>query len=94
MARARAKKSSIVIKIVLIAMAAYLLYVFIGLQIRINEKKAQAKGYETQIADITAENKRLKGILDADIDKEYIEKVARDMGYVGSDEKVYESITD
>ena len=72
----------------------YLLYVFIGLQVKINAKKQQINDYNTKIAEITSENERLTGILDAEIDEEYVEKVARDMGYVNQDEKVYESISD
>ena len=72
----------------------YLLYVFIVLQVKINAKKQQINDYNTKIAEITSENERLTGILDAEIDEEYVEKDARDMGYVKQDEKVYESISD
>lgn len=87
---ARAKKTNIMIKIVLAAAVVYLLYVFIGLQVKINAKKQQINEQDTKISEIKAENERLTGILDSEIDEEYVEKVARDMGYVNSDEKVYE----
>ena len=91
---ARTKKTSLIIKIVLVLAIVYLLYVFIGLQIKINAKKQQINEYDEKIGEITSENERLAGILDAEIDEEYVEKVARDLGYVNQDEKVYESITD
>ena len=91
---ARTKKPSLIIKAVLAIAVVYLLYVFIGLQVKINAKKQQINDYNTKIAEITSENERLTGILDAEIDEEYVEKVARDMGYVNQDEKVYESISD
>ncbi|GEM_PF-3317262 len=91
---ARTKKTSLIIKAVLAIAVVYLLYVFIGLQVKINAKKQQINDYNTKIAEITSENERLTGILDAEIDEEYVEKVARDMGYVNQDEKVYESISD
>lgn len=91
---ARTKKTSLIIKVVLAIAVVYLLYVFIGLQVKINAKKQQINDYNTRIAEITSENERLTGILDAEIDEEYVEKVARDMGYVNQDEKVYESISD
>lgn len=87
---ARAKKTNIMIKIVLAAAVVYLLYVFIGLQVKINAKKQQINEQDARISEIKAENERLTGILDSEIDEEYVEKVARDMGYVNSDEKVYE----
>ena len=90
---ARTKKTSLIIKAVLAIAVVYLLYVFIGLQVKINAKKQQINDYNTKIAEITSENERLTGILDAEIDEEYVEKVARDMGYVNQDEKVYESIS-
>ena len=91
---ARTKKTSLIIKAVFAIAVVYLLYVFIGLQVKINAKKQQINDYNTKIAEITSENERLTGILDAEIDEEYVEKVARDMGYVNQDEKVYESISD
>ena len=91
---ARTKKTILIIKAVLAIAVVYLLYVFIGLQVKINAKKQQINDYNTKIAEITSENERLTGILDAEIDEEYVEKVARDMGYVNQDEKVYESISD
>lgn len=91
---ARTKKTSLIIKAVLAIAVVYLLYVFIGLQVKINAKKQQINDYNTKIAEITSENERLTGILDAEIDEEYVEKVARDMGYANQDEKVYESISD
>ncbi len=91
---ARTKKTNLIIKLVLAAAAVYLLYIFVGLQIKINTKKQQISQSETQIAQASEEHERLTGILDADIDEEYVEKVARDMGYVNQDEKVYESIED
>ena len=91
---ARTKKTNLIIKLVLAAAAAYLLYVFVGLQVKINTKKQQISESDAQIAQASEEHERLSGILDAEIDEEYVEKVARDMGYVNQDEKVYESIED
>lgn len=91
---ARTKRTSFMIKLILTAAVVYLLYVFIGLQVKINAKKQQLNDYDTSISEVTADNERLTGILDSEIDEEYVEKVARDMGYVNPDEKVYENITD
>lgn len=61
---------------------------------KISEKKEQLSELDMQISAKTAENEELNSILEAEVDREYVEKIARDLGYVNSDEKVYESITD
>lgn len=94
MARTQRKGTSLLIKILFAVLIVYLLYIFIGLQVKINDKKQQLSDLDTQISTKTAENEELSGILDAEVDTKYVEKVARDLGYVNSDEKVYESITD
>lgn len=91
---AKTKRTSFILKIVLVAAVLYLLYVFIGLQIKINEKKKVLNGYKEDIVLAQTENQKLSDVLDAQIDEAYVEKVARDMGYVMSDEKVYQSVTD
>lgn len=92
---ARTKRStSILLRILLIALAVYLLYLFVTLQVKINAKKNEISGLDTQISAMAAEKQQLTDILHAEVNKEYVEKVARDLGYVNSDEKVYESITD
>ena len=56
--------------------------------------KNDKKKIDNDIVAAQTENQKLSDILDAQIDEAYVEKVARDMGYVMSDEKVYQSITD
>ena len=94
MAKAVSKGSSILVKIILVALIVYLLYVFIGLQIKINDKKAQKNDLNEQISIQATENERLTNVLDAEVDDSYVEKVARELGYVNADEKVYQSITE
>ena len=93
MAKTAAKKSSVIVKLALAAVMVYLLYTFIGLQIKINEKKSGNNKLDEQISEAKTDNERLTGILDAQIDDKYVEKIARDRGYVNADEKVYESVT-
>lgn len=94
MARAKTKGTSILIKIVFAILIVYLLYIFIGLQVKINEKKDQINDLDIQISNKTSEKEQLTSILGAEVDAEYVEKIARDLGYVNSDEKVYDSIID
>ena len=94
MARTKRRGNSLLIKIVFALLVVYLLYIFIGLQVKINEKKSQISDLDIQISSKTTENEQLTDILEAEVDNEYVEKVARDLGYVNSDEKIYEGITD
>lgn len=94
MAKPISKGSSVLIKIILVAVIVYLLYVFIGLQVKINDKKAQIDGINEQISVKTTEKERLTSVLDAEVDADYVEKVARELGYVNADEKVYDSISE
>ena len=94
MAKSTKKSTSFLVKIVFALVIIYLLYVFIGLQVQINEKKDQINNLDIQISNKATENQQLSDILDAEVDSEYVEKVARDLGYVNSDEKIYQSITD
>ena len=94
MARAKTKGTSILIKIVFAILIVYLLYIFVGLQVKINEKKDQISDLDIQISNKTSEKEQLTSILGAEVDAEYVEKIARDLGYVNSDEKVYDSIID
>lgn len=94
MATTRRKGTNLIVKIVFALLVVYLLYIFIGLQVKINAKKEQLNELDMQISAKAAHNEELNSILEAEVDTEYVEKIARDLGYVNSDEKVYESITD
>lgn len=94
MAKVRKRSTSLLLKILFFVVIAYLLYIFIGLQGQIAEKKREIKDLDLKISAKVAENEELSGILEAEVDTEYVEKIARELGYINSDEKVYESITD
>lgn len=84
-----------IVNIALTLFAIYLLYLFVGTCIKINQKKATISDQSIQISSKTTEKEQLKNTLEAEIDLEYIEKIAREKGgYVNPDEKVYETITD
>jgi len=94
LARASSKRTSGIIKIAFVILAIYLLYILIGLKIDINAKKEELAMLDAKVMSQTAEGERLQSILDAEVDLDYIEENARKLGFVNSDEKVYESITD
>lgn len=92
-AKIKSKGTSLFVKIVFSVVIIYLLYVSADLCIKISEKKGHNKELKAQISIATIENQQLENTKNAEMDDEYIERVAREHGYVSSDEKVYQSIS-
>ncbi|MBQ8605599.1 MAG: septum formation initiator family protein [Clostridia bacterium] len=67
---------------------------FIGTSIQINEKKATINDQSALLSVKATKQEELKSVLEGEFDNEYVEKVARSLGFVNSDEKVYEYIDD
>lgn len=93
MAKIKSRRSNLFVNIVLVAAIIYLLFVFINIQVKISDKKSKDRELDTQISLKLDEQEQLQSTLDAPMDEEYAEKVAREHGYVSSDEKVYESVS-
>ncbi|MBQ7035583.1 MAG: hypothetical protein IJN34_07595 [Clostridia bacterium] len=61
---------------------------------QIQEKKAELSDVQQKISAQAVMNEQLNDILNAEVDSEYVESVARDLGYGSVGELVYENITD
>ncbi len=99
--RAKAQKARRInpaVKALLVIGALYLvgnlLVTAIKLQVQTNEKKAELQEVQAKITSQTVENEKLNNILNAQVDSEYVEDIARDMGYGDVGERVYDNITD
>ena len=90
---AKKRKGSVLFKLALAVFAVYIVATFISLQMQINSKKAQLTEINQKIENKTSEKEELSNILNAEVDKEYVERIARGLGYVNPDERVYESVT-
>ncbi len=94
----RAKRMNPVVRglliVALVYVAGNMLATCVKLQLQIKEKKAELDVYQQKISAQTVINEELNSILNAEIDSEYVESVARDMGYGTVGERVYENITD
>ncbi len=94
----RSKRMNPVIKGLLAVAAVYvainMIIPCVKLQIQIREKKAELNQVQQKISAQTIINEELNSILNAEVDSEYIEKVARDLGYGTVGEIVYDNITD
>ncbi len=64
------------------------------LQGQIQTKKAELNEIQQKISSQTVLNEELNDILNANVDSEYVESIARDLGYGEVGELVYENITD
>ncbi len=91
--RKKKKKTGFLIKLLFVAFLCYVAVVFVQLQIQINEKKEQLEQMEDKVAAQQLQNEELASLLHQDIDEEYIEKMARALGYGHPGERVYENIT-
>lgn len=94
----RAKKMNPVVKglliVALIYVAGNMIATCVKLQLQIKEKQAELNQVQDKISSQTVLNEELNNILNAEIDSEYVEEVARDLGYGAVGERVYENITD
>ena len=80
--------------VALIYVAGNMIATCIKLQVQIQEKKAELGAIQEKISSQSVINEELNNILNAEIDAEYVERVARDLGYGTVGELVYDNITD
>ena len=94
----RAKRMNPVVKgliaVALIYVAVNMISTIVKLQVQIKEKQQELNEVNNKISSQTVLSEELNDILNAEIDSEYVESVARDMGYGSVGERVYENITD
>lgn len=94
----RAKRMNPVVKgllaVALIYVAGNMIATCVKLQVRIQEKKAELSEVQQKISSQTVLNEELNDILNAEVDSDYVESVARDLGYGTAGERVYDNITD
>ncbi len=96
-AKKRAKTNPVV-RGFLLVVALYctisMLSVCIRLQGQIQEKQTELTQIQEQISTQTVINEELNNILNAEFDSEYVERIARELGYGTVGELVYDNITD
>ncbi len=94
----RAKQMNPVVRgllaVALVYIAGNMLITCVKLQVQIQEKKEELGQLQEKISSQTVLNEELNDILNAEIDSEYVESIARDLGYGTVGELVYENITD
>ncbi len=84
----------LLLAIALVYVAGNMLVTGIKLQVQIKEKKAELSEVQAKVTSQMVINEELNNILNAEIDTDYVESVARDLGYGSEGERVYDNITD
>ncbi len=88
------RKRSIIVRLLVICLSAYMITTLIGLWRNLNEKKKELSELNTQLNVKTADVEELKVLLSTGSEQEIVEKAARQrLGYVYSNEEIYIDIS-
>lgn len=95
MAQKKERKHSFIVSFSIVALCAYFAISLITIHKDINNTKKEIAEVQQSYNQQVAENEKIKDYVDSgEIDKEYVEKIARDeLGYVKSGERVYYDIS-
>lgn len=80
---------SIIVTLLIAVLIGYFIITLIGLRSDIRAQERENESLSQQISQQQAENRELEEILSSEDKAAYIERVAREHGYAGSDERVY-----
>lgn len=93
----RAKRMNPIVKVLLIIGLVYtagnMIVTCIKLQVQIHQKKEELAAVEAKITVQSVKNEELNNILNAQVDREYVENVARSLGYGTVGERVYDNVS-
>jgi cell division protein FtsB len=93
-AAVRKKRKSIVPRIIVLVFVVYISATLIKLQIDINAKKQEINSLNAQIQQQKKTNAELQSSLSANVDKDYVSKVAREkLGYGDPNEQFYVDVS-
>ena len=92
MARGK-KRRNVVLTVAFVIFASYIGYQYISLQMHIHEQKEALATLQQLCAEKKISNEELNHILENGQEIEYIQKIARENGYVDSDERVFVDIS-
>ena len=82
------KKKSVLLRLACIGFGVYVAVSLVQLQMDIGRSKESLAQVNQQIQEQTLKNQELQAMIDAGEDKAEIERIARELGYVFSDEQV------
>ena len=88
----RKKKGKLILKLVLLALVIYVISLLVSQQMLVQNKRNKLQEINEQKALQKLKNKDLENALEEDSkdNNQYIERIARELGYVKEGEKVFE----
>ncbi len=90
----RNKAVSIFLRLALLVFSVYVLFSIGNLQIQLNEGRKELNRLNQVKTEKTRKINELMNLLDSGTEADFIEKAARErLGYVYSDEKIYEDLS-
>ena len=94
MKRKRKKQRSIILRLFIIGVCAYMTITLAGLWNSLSESRNQLAELEKQLAEEQNNIEELKAVLNSDSNAQLIEKAARErLGYIYSNEQVFIDIS-
>ena len=87
------KKKSLLLRVAIIAVFAYVMIVFVNQQITISQKKVQRDQLTGELSQQQIENEELKSLSESENIAAYVERIAREtLNFVFPGEKIYVNI--
>jgi len=84
------KQKSIILRVLILGVCAYMTVTLSGLWHSLNESKAELEELKEQYATLENDIEQYKVMLESDSETQIIEKAARErLGYIYSDEQVF-----
>ncbi len=94
MKRKPKKNKSIILRLLILGVCAYMTVTLGSLWNTLNESKAELKELKQQYTEEENDIEQLRSLLDSDSDNKIIEKAARErLGYIYSDEQIFIDIS-
>lgn len=77
------------------AACVYLAYVFVAGQMQVSEKRRQLEEVDALLQLQTEQNQEMQRLMDADNERAYIERIAREkLGYARPEERIFVDLTE
>ncbi len=88
--RIKKKKSSLLLKIALVVLAAYLLYAIVQIQLDVSRQKAQVSELQIESELLQSKINEQNRLMSNETEADYMERIAREqLGYTNAGERVY-----
>ena len=91
--KAKTNIRKIIVRLFLAVFAVYAVISLVDMQLGLAQRKQELQELQTRLEATGFENKELKRRLSAEMDESELERIARELGYVAPDERVFIDIS-